>query len=101
MRQTWTEGWLPDGTHFHVDADPYAHGGVLRIDGAVVEPIPGPLGVSRRRDGGTTEIRTDRGRLYCYRALGREHYDAWEGEQLLRRPPTIMALLRSQIFKSR
>ncbi|MCA1571228.1 MAG: hypothetical protein LC798_13095 [Chloroflexi bacterium] len=57
MPGTWTEGWLPDGTHIHVDADPYSRNGILRINGEKVEPER----VSRLRDGGSTTIRTSLG----------------------------------------
>lgn len=82
--RTWTEGWLPDGTHVHVDADPYVAGGVLRLDGEVVEVRR----VNRMRDGGTTEIMTARGTLLCFRRMGHMPYDAWEGQRLLTRRPT-------------
>ena len=88
MNETWTEGWLPDGTHIHVDGDPYSGDGVLRINGEIVEPLPGPLGVGRYRDGGSTYIKTARGELYCHRRMRDQPFDSWEGTRLLTEPPS-------------
>lgn len=91
---TWTEGWLPDGTHFHIDGDPYAGTGRLRINGELAELTcqppgrrAGPRAVSRLRDGGTTHIHTTQGTFVAHRAIGREHYDSFNGERLLTEPP--------------
>jgi hypothetical protein len=36
----------------------------------------------RRRDGGTTRIETERGAIFAYRALGREHFTEFAGERV-------------------
>lgn len=37
---------------------------------------------ARRRDGGTTRIETNRGVIFAYRVLGREHFTEFDGERL-------------------
>lgn len=85
--ETWTEGWLPDGTHFHIDHDPCISMGQLRINGEPVE-LAGPalVAVSRLRDGGTTIIETTQGRFVAHRRMRAEHFDSWNGERLLTKP---------------
>lgn len=85
MGETWTEGWLRDGTHFHIDRDPYLGNGTLRINGAPVRLV-GQHPVQRRRDGGTTIITAEQGRYVAHRQIGREPFDTWNGVRLLGEP---------------
>lgn len=89
-RETWTEGWTEDGRHVHVDRDPYTRGGVVRVDGEEMA-LRGDRhrAVMRRRDGGTTEVETVGGRLFCFRGMGKPHWDAWCGERLHPGPRAI------------
>jgi hypothetical protein len=75
-------GFTADGTRIQINDDPYA---VKRnsdprvlFDGEEVEVTS----ISRYRDGGTTVIETERGRLVAHRRVGEEPWDEFEDERL-------------------
>lgn len=74
------EGRTPDGTHVRVTGDPPYSDFTVLINGEAAE-VTGRAAIYR--DGGTVRIPTARGEVLAFRKLGREAYNAFNGERLL------------------
>lgn len=82
------------GERWVIEDDPYTHrpSAEVRCDGTLVAMVPdhGRPAVSRRRDGGSTTIQTERGRLYAHRRMNAPHWDSFtppgERQRILVKP---------------
>lgn len=71
--EPWLEGTTEAGVTVYIRNDPYVNRGEpIIIGGEPAEIAGGWFGIVRLRDGGTTTIQTDRGKIYWPHSLGRE-----------------------------